>query len=205
MEHIILLGKPGSGKGTLSKKLIKKGFYQLSGSDILRENSQDTSAKYYKEARHALDSGVLVSSDIINGMVIEKLNQLGNTPIVFDGFPRTIEQADMLLNYYNQDKNKKIKAIYLDIEDDVIIDRISNRITCVSCSSTFNKRVIDVSKPCPSCQGKLIQRPDDNANTLTVRLDQYETHTLPVIDYLKSFISLEKLSLENINSHPLFQ
>lgn len=190
--HIILLGKPGSGKGTLAKELVKKGYYHLSGSDLLRENSKDESAKYYKEAKHSLTTGELVASEIINGMVKEKIQQLKDQNIVFDGFPRTIEQAEALLSYIG---DKSIKSQYLDISDDVIIERIVNRLTCKSCAASFNKIGMKpkVEGICDHCGGELYTRVDDNKETLKTRLDQYTKHTKPVMDFLKERMDFEVL------------
>lgn len=194
MTHIILLGKPGSGKGTLASQLVEEhGFYHLSGSDVLRENSQDESAKYYKEARHALDTGILVSSDIINGMVNEKLKSLKGQDIVFDGYPRTIEQTDSLLSNYKD--GQEIKAVYLDIDDSVITERIIHRLTCKDCAASFNEIAMKpkVDGVCDHCGGELHKRVDDNEETLKTRLEQYMTHTAPVMEALKTKMTFETL------------
>ncbi|MFS1430925.1 adenylate kinase family protein, partial [Vibrio splendidus] len=99
--NIVLFGKPTCGKGTLAKKLESKGYFILGGSDVLRENSQSESATYYKEARHALDSGVLISSELINLMMSDKVSQISDEKdIVLDGYPRTIEQAEHMLKLF---------------------------------------------------------------------------------------------------------
>lgn len=186
MTYIILLGKPGSGKGTIASTLVNEhDFYHLSGSDLLRENSRDETAKYYKEARHALDTGILISSDIINGMVKEKLKDLKDKNIVFDGYPRTIQQIDFLLQ--NKDEKQEVKAIYLDIDDEVIKERIIHRLTCKGCNASFNKKLMKPKQEgiCDHCGSELFQRVDDNEETLKTRLDQYTQHTYPVIEKLK--------------------
>lgn len=197
MSHIILLGKPGSGKGTIASKLMEEhGFYHLSGSDILRENSQDESAKYYKEAKHALESGVLIADDIINGMVEEKLKTLNGQKIVFDGFPRSIEQTKALIKLVG---TNDIKAVYLDIDDSIITERIVNRLTCRDCAASFNKIGMKplVDGVCDHCGGELYTRKDDNEETLKVRLEQYMTHTSPVMDLLKELIVFETIKNKN--------
>ena len=192
MTDIILLGKPGSGKGTWAKKLTEKGYYHLSGSDVLRENSKDKSAKFYKEARHALDTGILIESSIIDGMVIQKLKELKGQKVVFDGYPRSIEQTETLLSQYKKN-GKKIKAVYLEIDDSKIIERITNRITCKSCAASFGKVTMKPKQEgvCDHCGGELAQRVDDNEDTLKTRLDQYTEHTFPVIDEIKDAIHFE--------------
>lgn len=193
MSHIILLGKPGSGKGTIASKLMEEhGFYHLSGSDILRENSQDESAKYYKEAKHALESGVLIADDIINGMVEEKLKSLKGQKIVFDGFPRSIEQTKALISLVGTDD---IKAVYLDIDDSIITERIINRLTCRDCAASFNKigMLPKIEGVCDHCGGELYTRKDDNEETLKTRLEQYMTHTSPIMDVLKEMIVFDTI------------
>ena len=112
MQNIILLGKPGSGKGTIAKKLEEHGYHVLSGSDILRENSQSPNAKYYSEARHALDTGILISSELINLMVNEKIKEIGlSQPFVFDGYPRAIEQAENLFTLFDK---TELVAFYIE-------------------------------------------------------------------------------------------
>lgn len=194
MANIILLGKPGSGKGTIASILVEKhGYYHLSGSDVLRENSQDESAKYYKEARHALETGILVAYDIINGMVEEKLKSLKGQNIVFDGFPRSIEQTEALIGFLG---DQPVKAVYLDIDDAVITERIVNRLTCKSCAASFNKigMLPKVEGVCDHCGGELHTRVDDNEETLKTRLDQYTTHTQPVMDMLKKHMTFETIN-----------
>lgn len=185
MGHIILVGKPGCGKGTIAKILQQKGYTVISGSDVLRENSKDESAKYYKEARYSLDNGVLIDSKIINGMITEKVKSLpSDARIVFDGYPRKIEQAQHLASLFNLDD---VSTFMIDIPDSVVIERISSRLTCKSCAAPFNS----VSQPpkkegvCDHCGGEVYQRPDDNAETIQVRLDEYEKTITPIINFLK--------------------
>jgi adenylate kinase len=201
MQHILLLGKPGSGKGTLAKILIDKGFVVISGSDILRENSKDDSALYYKEARNALDNGILASDDIINGMVTEKIKNMSiDTKYVFDGYPRSIGQVDNLLKLFNKDS---ISVLNLHVYDDLLKERITNRLTCRSCSTPFNRKTNKpkVKSVCDYCGGEVYQRVDDNEETLKTRLSQYKDKTLPIIEYLetKGFIINELDGSEDIS------
>lgn len=193
MKHIILLGKPTSGKGTLSKTLQSIGYYHLSGSDVLRENSKDVNSTFYKEIMKSLNHGILISDEIINLMITEKLKSLGDQPIVFDGFPRSEAQADALLDMLGDNSN--IVSFNLVINDNTVIKRISNRLTCKNCAASFNKQVIG-DKPCTFCAGELFQRKDDNIDTISTRLEQYNTKTKPVIAYINKFIQVIKLPPE---------
>lgn len=197
MQNIILLGKPGSGKGTIAKKLEEHGYHVLSGSDILRENSESPDAKYYKEARHALDTGVLISSELINLMVSEKIKEIGrNQPFVFDGYPRAIEQAEHLFTLFDK---KELVAFYIDIDNEAVKDRVLNRLTCTVCQSSFNKVSKKPSKSgiCDYCDGELYQRVDDNEETLVRRLKQYSSNTQPVISVLKENIKFISIKYDN--------
>lgn len=193
MKNIILLGKPCSGKGTLSKKLIEAGYYHLSASDVLRENSQDENAPFYKEAITALTTGVLIHDDIMNGMVREKIKSLNGQPIAFDGFPRSINQAEQLFSIFTDTSN--LVAFYLDIEDEVILERVNNRLTCQSCATSYNKTTLQPKKEgvCDSCGGVVTQRKDDNSETLKTRLSQYTEQTAPVIEYMRDNILFHNL------------
>lgn len=197
-KSIILIGKPGAGKGTFAKKMEKEqGYYHLGGSDLLRENSMDESAKYYKEARHALSTGILVSDEIINGMFHEKMKSLKGRDIVFDGFPRSIEQAKAILSYYPNSEG--LKAIYLDVPDEELVHRIVSRITCSKCSASYSSDHVknafspSVEGVCDECGGDLIKRVDDNEETLKTRLEQYSLHTAPLIDFFKKHMDFETI------------
>jgi adenylate kinase len=199
MKNIILLGKPCSGKGTISKLLIEKGYYHLSGSDILRENSQSKVAPYYKEAIYALTSGVLISDDIMNGMVSHKISQLKGQPIVFDGFPRSINQAEELLSLFPD--LTQLQSFYLDISDNDILERVTNRLTCKCCAASYNTTNMKPQKEgvCDLCQGEVYRRTDDNIDTLKKRLSQYSEQTEPVIHYMKQKIQHFDLTNQQTN------
>lgn len=199
MKNIILLGKPCSGKGTLSKQLVEKGYYHLSGSDVLRENSQSEDAPYYKEAIDALTTGVLIADDIMNGMVANKVKELKGQPIVFDGFPRSISQAEQLFKLFPD--LSQLQSFYLDISDSDIIERVTNRLTCKKCAASYNTTTMKpkVDGVCDLCGGEVYRRTDDNIDTLKTRLSQYTEQTEPVIDYMKQNIQHFDLKKDQIN------
>jgi adenylate kinase len=183
--HVVLFGPPGGGKGTICKKLMADGWYQLSGSDLLRDIAKDPNSKYNKEAKHSLVSGELVSDQIISGMMKEKILSLNGQPILFDGYPRTIQQAkDLQLIIGDSIK----QAVFLDIPKQISINRISKRLTCKDCAASFNEDSFKSSleKTCSYCKGELYKRPDDNIETLTKRLDIYNEKTAPLIEFYKT-------------------
>ncbi len=189
--NVIILGKPGCGKGTLAKELEQKGYYILAGSDVLRENSRENTAKYYKEARHALDTGVLISSDILNAMVTEKVRQIGkNTKVIFDGYPRQMQQAEHIIDLYGKDN---LKAFYIELDDDVVEDRILHRLVCKDCAAPFSTKTFKpkIENICDHCGGELFKRKDDNKETMPTRLREYNDKTMPVIQFLNDNINVE--------------
>lgn len=203
MKHIILLGKPCSGKGTISKQLVDSGFIHISGSDVLRENSKEESMPFYKEAQHALTTGMLISDDIMNGMMENKVKSLEGQRMVFDGFPRSIGQANQLLSILPE--GDEIVAVYLDVDDSVIIDRVLNRLTCQECAASYNTTTMKPKEEgvCDRCGGVVSKRVDDTEETLKVRLEQYDKLTAPVMGYLTAKIKVESIqepSLEKILS-----
>ena len=208
MSHIILLGKPGSGKGTIASQLISQyGYTVLSGSDILRENSQDPSAPYYKEAKYSLDHGVLIDSDILNAMVTEKVKSLNGKKVVFDGFPRTIEQVEHIFSLYD---TSSLMAFYIDVNDEIIKSRILDRIVCEDCASSFSSKEDSPKHPkvagiCDHCNGTLIKRKDDNEETLVTRLAQYEEKTQPIFDILKNNIEFHVFSNEDVKAEDVIE
>ena len=187
MKDIILFGKPGSGKGTIAKDLEKEGYYILAGSDLLREHSQSPDATYYKEAKYALEEGKLIDSSIINQMFREKMSELKsqNVDIVFDGFPRSLSQAEALLSFYP--KLTDVEVLHLDVSEDVLKERILSRLTCKSCVAPFNEKTMKpkVEGVCDHCGGELYKRKDDTEETLAIRFQQFNDITLPILDYFK--------------------
>lgn len=187
---IVLFGKPTCGKGTISKMLEKDGYFVLGGSDVLRENSRTKTAKYYNEAQHALTTGILISSELLNKMMTEKVSTIDNPNIVVDGYPRKIKQAEHLLTLFPPEK---IRAFYLDVSDEEVEERIINRLVCRDCSAPFSRKEPMQPKKegvCDHCGGELYQRVDDTAETIKVRLNEFNVKTLPVLEYLKEHIDI---------------
>jgi adenylate kinase len=187
MKHIILLGKPCSGKGTLSKEYIKRGYHHLSGSDMLRDHISDPNAKYYKEAKFALDNGKMIKDEIINGIFSETVKLIPeHKNIVFDGFPRSISQAEAVINQFNI---KDFTLILLDVSDETCIDRLKNRLTCNKCAASFSssgEHIPTVDGICNHCGGELYVRPDDNVDVFIPKIKEYDDNTKPIIDHLVS-------------------
>lgn len=182
--YLILLGAPGVGKGTQSKYLVEnKGFIQLSTGDILRaEVKANTDLGVI--AKKSMDKGALVSDDIILSMIKNKLIKISDN-VIFDGFPRTLVQAEKFVDIL-KDLNKKIdKVINISLDDSIIEDRLAGRLVCKSCGKSYHKiflkpKMIGV---CDDCGGNLYRRADDNIDSVRNRLDVYHSTTKPLINY----------------------
>ena len=184
--RIVLLGAPGSGKGTQAKLLVERlGVPQISTGDLLRAAVAAQSPLGLK-AKAAMDAGELVSDDIVLGMIRERIAQAdAKAGFILDGFPRNSAQAtalDTLLAELNQDIDR---AIHIQVPFDELLKRLTGRRTCTQCGALYN---VYFSPPkqdgiCDRCGGALMQRDDDNEQTISRRLRVYEDQTQPLIEY----------------------
>ncbi len=182
--YLILLGAPGVGKGTQSKYLVEeKGFVQLSTGDILRAEVK-AKTDLGIAAKEFMDNGRLVSDDIVLNMIKNKLMNISDD-VIFDGFPRTLVQAEKFVDIL-KDLNKKIdKVINLSLDDSIIEERLAGRLVCKSCGKSYHKIFLKPKKTgvCDDCGGTLYQRADDNLESVRNRLEVYHSTTKPLINY----------------------
>lgn len=189
-KTIIFLGPPGAGKGTQSQLLKERdSFIQISTGDLLREAVKNQTLLGLK-AKEYMNEGKLVPDELIISLIEEKLKEYEESNIIFDGFPRTIPQAESL-NKLLKDFNKGINAVILfKIEDEEVIKRLSGRRVCPNCGAVYH---IIYNPPknnevCDKCGTKLIQRDDDKEEVIKKRLEVYHQQTKPLIDYYKDKI-----------------
>lgn len=186
MKNIILIAPPAAGKGTLAKKLVDKfGYVQLSTGDMLREQ-----AKEDKNLLNMMKTGKLIDDKTVFKALEAKLNKLGNTPYILDGFPRTVNQAEMYDEIlHSMNKNLGV-VIYLDVDKEELKNRVTTRMICPSCKasySTRNENLFPKEKGiCDNCKEKLIKREDDSEEVFNNRYDEYLEKTSPLIDYYES-------------------
>ncbi len=184
--NIILLGPPGAGKGTQARLLTeRRGMVQLSTGDMLRE-AQSSGTEFGRRVAEVMARGELVTDEIVIGLIEEKLETGAGGGFIFDGFPRTLAQADALGALLDRHGSSLAAAIEMQVEDAALIDRISGRFTCGNCGEVYHDRTKPTQKPgvCDVCGSTdLRRRPDDNAESLRQRLMEYYRKTAPLIGY----------------------
>lgn len=177
--NIILLGAPGSGKGTMAQKLTGElGIPQISTGDIFRKNLKEETPLGL-QIKDILNGGGLVPDEITIEIVKNRLAEPDCAKgYILDGFPRSIAQAKALDDFQNIDC-----AINLDVDNATIVARLSGRRFCPDCNGTFHVSTLADATTCPVCGGKLIVRKDDSEETVLERLRVYDTTTKPLIEY----------------------
>ena len=189
--NLILFGPPGAGKGTQSSFLVEsEKMFQLSTGDLLRSELKSGS-DLSKQLKEIMDAGKLVSDDIINNLIEKKISDPSvKNNIIFDGFPRNLEQAKSLDDMLNKYDQKISVIINLKVDYSVLVKRISGRVSCSICKKPFNE-FFDPPVKANNCSNnecdsrELIKRSDDNESTVTNRLKTYDDQTLPMLDYYK--------------------
>jgi adenylate kinase len=185
--NIILLGPPGAGKGTQARHLVEtRNMVQLSTGDMLRE-AKDSGTEMGKIVADVMDRGALVTDEIVIGLIREKLtDKAEHGGFIFDGFPRTLAQADALADLMQQEGQTLDAVIEMKVDDEALVARITARSTCASCGEVYN----DLTKPipedgkCANCGGtEFKRRADDNEESLKTRLMAYYKQTSPLIGY----------------------
>ena len=162
--NIIILGPPGAGKGTQAQHLVEtRNMVQLSTGDMLRA-ARTSGTEMGKIVAHVMDRGQLVTDEIVIGLIREKLEEGSEGGFIFDGFPRTLAQADALEALLNESGNSLDRVVSLDVDDEVLVQRVVNRA----------KEAVAAGKEA---------RADDNAESMRTRLAEYYKKTSPLLGY----------------------
>ncbi len=185
--NIILLGPPGAGKGTQARHLVEtRNMVQLSTGDMLRE-AKDSGTEMGNMVAGVMARGELVTDEIVIGLIREKLKGDNKGGFIFDGFPRTLEQADALERLM-QDEGKTLDAVIeMRVDDEALVERITARSTCAGCGEVYNDKTkpVPADGKCTNCGKKteFTRRADDNEESLKTRLMAYYKQTSPLIGY----------------------
>lgn len=185
--RLILLGPPGAGKGTQAQRLVDKyGIPQLSTGDMLRAAVAE-GTEWGKRAKEIMDSGGLVSDDIVNAIISERIeNEDCKKGFILDGYPRTLKQADATEELLASKSLSLDAVVELAVDDSVLVERISGRFTCGNCGTGYHEHNLKPKKDgvCDKCGGtEFKRRPDDRAETVVDRLQTYYKETAPLVGY----------------------
>jgi len=187
--NIILIGPPGSGKGTQAKILEQRdGLKQLSSGDMLRDAVSE-GTEVGQKAKSYMEAGELVPDDLVVEIVTDQIEKQGDKGFVLDGFPRNVHQAEVLDQMLEKRGRRINRVLVIEVSDDRLVERVSGRFTCANCGEgyhdTFKQPAVDgVCDKCGSTE--FTRRPDDNAETVRNRLEVYHDQTKPLIDYYEA-------------------
>jgi len=184
---IVLLGAPGAGKGTHCKRVADRyGVAHLSSGDILRRERAE-STELGKKAQSYMDAGALVPDDLIVEMMSRAIRR-APAGYVLDGFPRTVNQAEVLDRSLTQANGAIDSVVNLEVDDKVVLERITGRRSCPQCGAVYHVKNMPpkVDELCDKDGTRLIQRPDDTEEVVSNRLETYCQQTRPVVDYYRA-------------------
>ena len=185
IHNLIILGPPGSGKGTLAKKIAEEyDLEHVSTGKTIREELRNNNPEILKY-KDVVEAGGLLPDVVVLNLIKERFEDRGN--FILDGYPRTLEQAK-LMDPFLKEHNIKISAvIYLDLDDDTIRERLSGRRECTVCGKIYNLEYSPPNKQnvCDACKGKLYTRKDDNPKAISKRLKIYHEIESPIVKFYK--------------------
>ena len=182
---IILLGPPGAGKGTQAQRLVQHhGMLQLSTGDMLRE-TRKADTELGRKVADIMDSGALVSDDIVSAMIDAKLEDMGpEIGAIFDGYPRTAAQAGQLDEILARHGRKLDHVIELEVNEDALVERITGRYTCANCGEGYHDafKQPETDGVCDKCGStEFKRRADDTEETVRHRMQVYRSETAPIL------------------------
>ena len=183
---LVLLGPPGSGKGTQAKRLVaEKKWPQLSTGDMLR-SAIAAKTPLGMEAKSYMDKGALVPDSVVIGLISERIKQADCiSGFILDGFPRTVPQAEALDQVLQSSGRKVDCTLLFAMDDKELVSRLSGRRTCLKCGAMFHVETMKPKKPgfCDVCGSELVQRDDDKIEVIQKRLAVYHEQTSPLEKY----------------------
>lgn len=201
---LVLLGPPGSGKGTQAKRLVERcGLTHLSTGDMLREAVKNET-ELGRKAKGYMDSGKLVPDDLIIGMITEKMQSAQNetnSGFMLDGFPRNLAQAEKLDEFFAAENLSVDRVLFLNVGDEELVKRLSGRFYCPKCSAGYNypMHLPKTDGVCDNDGEKILRRPDDEEDVVRTRLQVYRDQTSPLEAYYRDKELLTEITAD---SHP---
>ena len=186
MKIIVILGAPGSGKGTVAARLVKKlPLRHVSTGDLLRAAAKNADTPAKKAVAETMRKGELVSDEIVGKLVVEQLSSCTEEYLLLDGYPRNEKQAAFLEAELAKNGEKVAKAVWMEVPEEVLVGRLSGRRTCPKCGAGFH---VETMKPkvegiCDICGAALVQRPDDAPENVANRLKVYHAKTASLLGW----------------------
>jgi adenylate kinase len=185
-KYLVLFGPPGVGKGTQAELLKDElQIAHVATGDLFRDNLK-RETELGQLAKSYMDRGALVPDEVTIAMVRERLKEADTqNGVLFDGFPRTVAQAEALDKLLGERGGRIEKVLFIHAPAEVLLDRLGNRWTCKKCGAVYNlnSKPPKVAGVCDACGGELYQRPDDNLETQKKRIEVYAAQTAPLIEY----------------------
>jgi adenylate kinase len=186
MLNIILLGPPGAGKGTQAARLVaERNMVQLSTGDMLRE-ARAGGSPIGEKVKAIMDAGELVNDAIVTALIGERLDTCSDCGAIFDGFPRTLAQAEALDILLAERGRRLDHVIELVVDENELVKRITGRFTCAKCGTGYHDSFRPTAVPgvCDVCGStEFKRRPDDNEQTVRTRMKEYRAKTAPILPY----------------------
>lgn len=195
----ILIGPPGAGKGTQAKNIANlRDFVLISTGDLLRENVEKKT-ELGNTAKSYMDKGELVPTDLVARMIKANIEQnIGKNGFLFDGFPRDLSQNTLLSEMLKEFNLGVDKVIYIDVKDEAIFERLTNRRICPKCKRVYHMKYNPPKNDelCDDCEVSLIIRDDDKIDVIKKRLEVYHKLTQPLVDHFEKIGTIIKINGE---------
>jgi adenylate kinase len=194
-RRLVLLGAPGSGKGTQAEMITRQFGIPVTSTGAILRRERDLGTPLGQETAEVLQSGGLVSDKIIIELIEDWLRLHGGHGFVFDGFPRTLPQAESLMSILARLRSALDLVIWLEVSEQTVLDRIAGRLQCGECGFTTSLSSAQfANRPvCPYCDGHLERRTDDDLSVLQTRLQEFRTKTEPLASFYGNISILHRI------------